>query len=131
MKRQLPTEAEYAKAAELRLALRKFLRRSEEVTRAHGLTPHRYQLLLQIRASNGRATVGGLAAALQLGQSNVTQRIRRLENAGLVRRELSKEDARVRYLRLTAKGDRRLAGAVAELAEDRDELVAILSGLRA
>jgi DNA-binding MarR family transcriptional regulator len=129
MKPRTPTDSDYVKAAELRLALRMFLRRSEEVTRAHGLTPQRYQLLLQIRA-NGRATVGGLAKALHLGQSNVTQQVRRLENEGLLRRELSSEDARVRYLRLTPEGERRLARAVAELAEDRDGLVAALAAIR-
>jgi|SRR5919198_75852 DNA-binding MarR family transcriptional regulator len=121
-----PTEADYVSAAELRRALRSFLRRSEVVARSHGLTPQRYQLLLQIKAAKGEATIGSLCRDLQLGQSNVTQQVRRVENEGLVRRELSRNDARVRYLRLTARGERRLAGAVADLAEDRDRLVAML-----
>jgi DNA-binding MarR family transcriptional regulator len=124
------TEADYLDAAELRRALRGFLRRSEIVSRAHGLTPQRYQLLLQIKASKGGATIGSLCRDLQLGQSNVTQQVRRVENEGLVRRELSKNDARVRYLRLTAKGERRLEGAVADLAEDRDRLVSVLASTR-
>jgi DNA-binding MarR family transcriptional regulator len=44
-----------------------------------------------------------------------------------VRRELSKDDARVRYLRLTATGERRLARAVSDLAEDRDRLTSVLA----
>jgi DNA-binding MarR family transcriptional regulator len=121
------TEADYFKAAELRRALRAFLRRSEVVARSHGLTPQRYQLLLQIKAAKGAATIGSLCRDLQLGQSNVTQQVRRVENEGLVRRELSKDDARVRYLRLTATGERRLARAVADLAEDRDRLTSVLA----
>lgn len=92
------------------------------MTRAHKLTPQRYQLLLLIKAADGRATVGSLCRSLQLGQSNVTQQVRRTENLGLVRRELSATDARVRYLRLTAEGERRLARALMELREDREAL---------
>ena len=72
------------------------------------LTPERWQRLeaLFIRASEGRATVGGLTRSLQLGQAGVTQLVRRAENLGLVRRELSQTDARVRFLRLTPEGER-------------------------
>ena len=126
MRRRTLTPVEYAKAAELRMALRRFLRRSEIAARAHGLTPQRYQLLLQIKAANGEATVGSLCRDLQLGQSNVTQQVRRLERDGLVRRGLSAQDARVRHLRLTPEGDRRLARAVADLAEDREALISTI-----
>lgn len=124
-----PTPADYEKAAALRLALRSFLRRSEIVARAHGLTPQRYQLLLQIEASNGAATIGRLCRSLQLGQSNVTQRVRRMEDEGLVQRELAARDARVRYLRLTAKGKRQLALTFKELGEDREALITALTSL--
>ena len=127
MAKSKPTDGEYQAAAQLRLALRRFLRRSEQVARAHGLTPQRYQLLLLIKAAEGKATVGGLCRSLQLGQSNVTQLVRRAEDLGLVRRELATEDARVRYLSLTTEGERRLAAAVAELSEDRAALVAELA----
>ncbi len=124
------SESDYKDAAELRLALRRFLRRSEHVVRAHRLTPQRYQLLLLIKASDGKATVGGLAEALQLGQPNVTQQVRRAEDLGLVRRELSATDARVRHVQLTPEGERRLAGAVADLREERASLAAALAELR-
>ena len=48
---QAPTMREYARAAELREALRLFQRRTEEVTAAQGLTPRTYQLLLMIKTS--------------------------------------------------------------------------------
>ena len=47
----------------------------------------------------------------------------------LVRRTLSPTDARVRYLLLTAEGERRLAPAVAELREDRETLSRALAEL--
>ena len=92
------------------------------MARRHKLTPQRYQLLLLIKVADGQATIGSLGRSLRLGQSNVTQQVRRAENLELVRRELSSTDARVRYLRLTAEGERRLTGAVAELREDRERL---------
>lgn len=127
--RPTPPDGDYHEAVELRLSLRRFLRRSEQVVRAHGLTPQRYQLLLFIKAADGAATVSGLTQSLQLGQAGVTQLVRRAENLGLVRRELSQTDGRVRLLRLTPEGERRLAGAVAELSEDRTALIDALAQL--
>ena len=125
-----PTPEEYERAASLRLALQEFLRRSEHVVREHGLTAERYQLLLLIRLAEtrgSRATVGDLATSLHLARSTVTQLVRRAENLRLVRRELSDRDARIRYLVLTDEGERRLGRAVAELAEERDRLVELVS----
>jgi DNA-binding MarR family transcriptional regulator len=53
--------------------------------------------------------------------------VRRAENLGLLHRELSATDARVRYLRLTAEGERRLAGVLMELREDRQTLLLALA----
>lgn len=62
-------------------------------------------------------------------QSGVTQLARRAENLGLVRRELSRDDARVRYLRLTRRGEERLTKAVANLGRERARLLSILAEL--
>jgi DNA-binding MarR family transcriptional regulator len=124
-----PTTDDYEAAARLRLALRRFLSRSEQVTRATGLTPQRYQLLLLIKTAGRDATVGELARLLQLSQSNVTQQVRRAEDLGLLRRTLSTTDARVRHLMLTDEGNRRLARAVANLKEERELLRAATAGL--
>ncbi len=128
MRPGLPAE-EYRRAAELRRALRGFLRRTERVSRAHGLTAERYELLLSIKTESGQGpgvTVTSLCQSLMLGQSAVTQLVRRVENLGLVHRELSSRDARVRYLHLTPEGERRLAGVVAELGPERDHLAAVM-----
>ena len=115
---------EYEEAAALRAALRRFLRESESSTNESGLTVEQYELLLLIKtADKGSATVGALYRALARRQSGVTQLVRRAENLGLVSRELSDQDARVRFLRLTEEGERRLAHTVARLRKERARLL--------
>ncbi len=111
--------------AELRAALRQFLRRSERVARQSGLTPQRYLLLLMIKGAPGgdeQSTVTQLSERLQLAQSTVTELVRRAEEAGLVAREQSQTDARVAHLRLTAEGERRLMLSFTELETERAQL---------
>ena len=97
----------------------------------HGLTPERYELLLAIKAADEQhaTTVSDLATALGTAQSSVTQLVRRAEDAGLLRREVSSRDARVRYLRLTATAERVLANAVADLHEERARLTQLVRHL--
>jgi len=117
----------YEDAAALRVALRGFLSRSEQLTHEHGLTPERYELLLLIKtAGDGEATVGRLGRRLSIGQSAATQLARRAEDLGLIERTISRSDARVRPLRLTEEGERRLAGAVAALGTERATLRELL-----
>ena len=111
--------------AEFRAALRRFLRQSEKVSRACGLTPQRYLLLLMIKGApdrSERSTVTELAERLQLAQSTVTELVMRAEEIGLVERESSPMDARVAHLRLTAEGERRLRESFTHLATERAQL---------
>ena len=119
--------------AEFRAALRKFLRRSELVADACGLTPQRYLLLLMIKGApdrSGRSTVTELSEQLQLAQSTVTELVARSVEAGLVEREGSESDGRVTYLKLTAEGEQRLACSFTGLAAERDALYEAIGGLR-
>jgi len=121
----MPSLAEYQHAAGLRAALRGFLRRGEEIARAHGLTPQRYLLMLMIHGApdgSQQATVSDLANRLALAQSTVTELIDRSEAAGLVTRNASATDGRVVYVRLTPEGERRLAPAVTGLRAERAAL---------
>src|SRR6266516_4935258 len=121
----VPSVDEIASVAEFRAALRAFLRRSERIARQCGLTPQRYLLLLMIKgAKDGseQSTVTELAERLQLAQSTVTELVRRAEEAGLLAREQSANDARVAHLRLTDEGERRLALAFTNLARERADL---------
>ena len=93
--------------AEFRYQLRRFLRFSEEVTQAHGLTPLQYQLLLQIKGFPGRshATVGELAERLQSRHHGVVALVSRCEDLRLVRCRPSIHDLRQVEVHLTSKGE--------------------------
>ncbi|MDQ3857930.1 MAG: MarR family transcriptional regulator [Actinomycetota bacterium] len=121
--------AEYRHAAELRSALRRFLRSSDRVTREHGLTTQRYELLLMVKTSRDgseRTTLGELMERLDAPQSTVTELVHRAEDLGLLTRELDPKNRRPVYLRLTREGEGRLAAAVAKLAGERRRLVSLL-----
>jgi DNA-binding MarR family transcriptional regulator len=126
----VPTLAEYQETAELRAALRAFLRRGEQVARAHGLTPQRHLLLLMIKgAEDGsqQATVGDLVRRLALAQSAVTELIDRCAEAGLVERAASPGDGRVVLVRLTSEGERRLAETVGAMRAERATLREVMT----
>ena len=120
----------YAKAAEFRAALRRFLRTSEDAARAAGMTPQQHLLLLQIAGSpDGTATVSGLVEKLALTQSAVTELVQRAEQAGLVRRSTSAVDGRVAHLSLTKDGKTRLAKVHGVLGRERADLRRVIDRL--
>ena len=132
-KAETPVPAkDYLEAARLREALRAFARRTELATRAAGLTPRIYQLLLMVRtARDGDAGAGftELEQRLQLGKSTITELVQRTEDRGLVRRELDPVRRGAIRVRLTPNGERRLARACSELGDERRRLVDLLSDL--
>ena len=130
-KRQ-PSVDEFRAAAALREQLRRFDQASERTLRRHGLTRERYELLLAIKSAEScgsPATVSELTNTLGVAQVSVSQLVRRVEDAGLLTREVSPVDARVRYLKLSGQGERQLARAVLDLAEEREKLAAVLAQL--
>jgi DNA-binding MarR family transcriptional regulator len=122
----------YAAAAQFRAALRVFLRRSEDVARASGITPRQHLLLLQIAGSDGETTtVSQLVEKLALTQSAVTELVQRAEQAGLVDRAVSPADGRVVHLSLTDEGASKLAQVHDELGPERAELKRVIDSLPA
>jgi DNA-binding MarR family transcriptional regulator len=120
-------------AAAFRAALRSFLRRTELVADACGLTPQRYLLLLMIMGApdgSSRSTVTELEERLQFAQSTVSELVDRSVEAGLVTRTASEADGRVNYLTLTPEGKRRLACSFTGLAEEREALNETFGSLR-
>jgi DNA-binding MarR family transcriptional regulator len=118
--------------AAFRSEIRVFLRKSEQIAQASGLTPQRHLLLLMIKGApdgSEQATVSELTERLQLAQSTVTELIARAERSGLVERERSESDARVAHLRLTQEGERRLARSVRGHEVERKELRRMLNEL--
>lgn len=99
-------QTEYETLAELRYSLRQFLRFSEELARAAGITPQQHQALLAIRGFPGRrqVTIGGFAERLQIRHHSAVGLTDRLVSKGLVRRKASHSDRRQVYLALTAQG---------------------------
>jgi DNA-binding MarR family transcriptional regulator len=111
---------EVARAAAFRSELRRFLRRSEALAAEVGLTPQRYDLLLQLKAApGGQSTVTELGKRLHLRQTAVTELVKRAEEAGLVSRRRSESDRRVFLLELSEDGDRRVTRVFEALRRDR------------
>ena len=120
--------ADVIHVAAFRAALRSFLRTSEQIAQANGLTPQRHLLLLMIKGApdgSERSTVTELSRRLQLAQHTVTELVGRTVRAGLIRRTASAEDRRVVYLSLTAKGERKLADSFRDLDAERRALIAV------
>ena len=83
------TSAELQRAAAFRTELRRFLRRTDEVTAQAGLTSQRYDLLLMLCAAESKAEgvrVTDLCDLLHLPQTAVTELVKRADEAGLLER---------------------------------------------
>jgi DNA-binding MarR family transcriptional regulator len=121
--------SEAIEVAGFRRALRSFLRSSERIARASGLTPQRHLLLLMIKGApdgSESATVTDLVERLELAQSTVTELVQRAEQVGLIRREGSESDRRIARLRLTAEGELRLARAFHAHEDERHRLAELV-----
>jgi len=70
-----------------------------------GLTYPQYLAMVCLWEEDGQ-TVGGLGEKLFLESSTLTPLLKRLETAGYIRRERSRQDERVVMLRLTEEGKR-------------------------
>jgi len=107
-RRAVPAKKDLEALSRFRYGLRKFLRYSEDVTQAAGITPLQYALLLHVRGMPGRswATVGELAERLQAAPNGTVALISRCERAGLVVRRAGEEDRRLVEVHLTPQGER-------------------------
>ena len=105
---RLPSKQDLEAMSEFRYQLRQFLRFSEEITHAAGITPLQYQLLLHVRGLPGRrwATVGEVAERLQAAPNGTAALVSRCEAAGYVTRKSDPMDRRQVQVHLTAKGER-------------------------
>ena len=118
-----PDPNELVRAASFRSELRRFLSRSDQLAAESGLTPQRYDLLLQLKAApDGHSTVSELARRLHLRQTAVTELVKRAEESGLVHRSRSASDRRVYLLELTDEGERRVTRVFNALRRDRASL---------
>jgi DNA-binding MarR family transcriptional regulator len=121
---------DYAAVAAFRSALRRFDQATSEITRRHGLTTRRYELLVMIHGAPGgsrNATVSELAERMHLALHTVTELVARTERAGLVRRSVDSADRRVTRVRLTHEGEARLGETAAALGPERQRLTRMLA----
>src|SRR5271166_2741842 len=100
-----PSEA-IRRLAWFRYRLRCFLRFSERVSRANGVTPQQHQLLLGVAGYTGRgwATISELAEFLQGRHNAVVGLVQRAEERGLVRKTQGAKDRRFVKVHLTRRG---------------------------
>jgi DNA-binding MarR family transcriptional regulator len=106
--------ADYQALARFRRGLREFLHFSEEAARAAGVAPSQHQLLLAIKAMPPTElvqapTIGEVAEWLLLRHNSAVELVDRAAASGLVTRAADPDDARCQRLRLTAKGEEKLA----------------------
>lgn len=102
------------------MALRRFLRWSEDQAATAGLTPAQHQLLVAIKGHPGpkAPAMREIAEYLQLQSHSAVGLVDRAEAADVVRRQQDDKDARVVRVHLTDKGDRLVENlTAAHLAE--------------
>lgn len=107
---------------EAHAALTRELERRME--RDAGISVQWFEVLVRLaRTPGGRLRMSDLSAQTTLTPSGLTRAIDRLEDAGLVRRELCPSDRRGSFATLTAKGRRRIDAAVPIHLRHLDELL--------
>ncbi|MGB6975362.1 MAG: MarR family transcriptional regulator [Terracidiphilus sp.] len=97
----------FEELALFRHKLRKFLRFSEDATRACGITPQQHQLMLGIAGftGTGKANISEIAEFLQEKHNSVVGLVDRAVQGGLMQRAESAEDRRVVVVSLTERGE--------------------------
>jgi DNA-binding MarR family transcriptional regulator len=100
------SKADFEEIARLRYQLRRFMRFSEDLCRANGLTPLQYQFLIQVIGSEGRdfSTIGEIAEKLQAKHHGVVALVDRCEKLDLVERRQGSTDRRQVEIHLRPKG---------------------------
>lgn len=101
------SKSEYQTLANLRYALRQFLRFSEEAAQGAGLTPQQHQALLAIKGFPARElmTIGQLAERLQIRHHSAVGLVDRLASRQLLARKQGTKDRRQVGLTLTGRGE--------------------------
>jgi DNA-binding MarR family transcriptional regulator len=117
-RRDRPSPATLAAWEEfLRTHLELVRRLDHDLVERHGIPLAWYDVLVQLNACGGEATMGVLAQRLLIVPSTCTRLVERMAVVGLVERHVDEHDARVRRVELTRRGRSQLtAAAVTHLA---------------
>ncbi len=121
------SDADYGRLASFRLALRRFLRFSENEARRVGISPAQYQLLLFVRGFPGPPpAIATLAERLQITHHSAVGLVDRSVRSGLVRRVRDSVDARRVRVELSPRGAAVLQRLVRAHSPEVDRLSAAL-----
>jgi DNA-binding MarR family transcriptional regulator len=112
-------------AARLRRATRAVSNVYDALMVETGLRSTQFSLLTAISLAK-EPSVTRLAELLELDRTTLTRNLRPLEREGLVKAVPSRDDARLRLVQLTAKGQRALERALPLWEQAQDRLVAAL-----
>src|SRR5579884_2619321 len=100
----------------------------EETLARHGLNQGEYRLLIRLASRDGEPmSAGELSRAQLLSSGAMTNRLDRLESAGLLRRVRDPRDRRGVLVELTDEGRARIDDAVAEQAQKEIDVLGVLS----
>ena len=101
----------------------------EETLAKHGLNYGEYRLLLRLatRGADNRISAGELSRMLALSSGAMTNRLDRLEAAGLVRRVQDPKDRRSVLVELTPEGVATIDGAVIEQSAKEIDVLGALT----
>lgn len=122
----VPTPEELATVAQLRASLRRFAAATAEIVGRHQLTARQYDLCLLIETEQGSLIGRAVAEALHLSPNTASELITRAVKEGLVQRNSSSQDTRLKPLSLTREGHRRFRAAFNDLRPERARLLTIL-----
>ncbi|HLX97028.1 MAG TPA: MarR family transcriptional regulator [Verrucomicrobiae bacterium] len=135
-KKRKITKARYEALAELRYALRQFLRFSENAAQAAGVTPQQHQAMLAIKGFPGPdlITIGELAERLQILHHSTVGLVNRLVAERYVQRVMDRKDRRQVRLVLTLRGETILENLSTihseQLQRMAPQITQLLKGLR-
>lgn len=112
--------------ASLRQTARVLTQLYDDRLRPSGLTAQQFHLLSTVSAM-GEPSLGQLERVMLIDQTTLTRGVRLMEDRGLLER-VPQKDKRLKILRLTAEGGRRLAAAAAFWTAVQAEVVEGLGG---
>ncbi|MGY3442953.1 MULTISPECIES: MarR family winged helix-turn-helix transcriptional regulator [unclassified Bradyrhizobium] len=113
------TEATRCNLTALRKATRRVSQLYDQVLAASGLRGTQRAILVHVRRT-GAPTMGELAAALVLDRTALNHNLKPLARDGLLTITVDKNDRRSRLVRLTKRGEARLAESQAAWLEAQD-----------
>ena len=93
----------------------------------HGLSLPQLHLLGVLKKGGGILTTGEIGRAMVKASQTITGLVDRLEEPGLVERVFDRRDRRKTWVRMTEKGERKLADALPVANRLAEELSAILT----